>query len=72
MPGMQKAILCSMSVPWHKGLDCSDLEKLLPSEKEDDDLLLFKLAKEKDWQRCEKCNELLKKHLDAVTWFAGQ
>lgn len=57
-----KRLFCAQcGVPWHVGLDCSDLEKLSPSEKEDDDLLLFKLAKEKDWQRCEKCKRIVEK-----------
>lgn len=57
-----KRLFCAQCrVPWHAGLDCADLEKLSPSEKDKDDLMLFRLAKEKEWQRCEKCGQVVEK-----------
>jgi len=60
-PECNRLFCAQCSVPWHAGLDCSDLEKLSPSEREGDDLLLLKLAKEKDWQQCGKCGRIVEK-----------
>jgi len=60
-PECRRLFCGQCSVPWHEGLDCSELKKLSPSEKEKDDLILFKLAKEKEWQRCARCRQIVEK-----------
>eukprot|EP01018_Ginkgo_biloba_P027910 Gb_32390 [translate_table: standard] len=57
-----KRLFCAQcSVPWHAGLDCSDFQQLSSAEKEKDDLMLFRLAKEKHWQRCTRCKLMVEK-----------
>jgi len=50
-------------VPWHAGLDCSELQKLSDFEREEGDLMLFKLAKENGWQRCASCKHIIERNL---------
>jgi len=57
-----KGFFCAQCiVPWHEGLDCSELKGLSPSESEKDDLMLLKLAKEKEWQRCARCRQIVER-----------
>jgi len=67
-PECRRLFCAQCGVPWHVGLDCSDLEKLSFSERDKNDLLLVKLAKKKKIGKCvETVDKLLKKRLDAVT-----
>lgn len=60
-PECRRLFCAQCGVPWHVGLDCSDLEKLSFSERDKNDLLLLKLAKKKDWQVCGKCGQIVEK-----------
>eukprot|EP01018_Ginkgo_biloba_P006066 Gb_29625 [translate_table: standard] len=46
-------------VPWHANLHCVEYQELLPGERSHEDLLLFKLAEDSKWQRCEKCKRMI-------------
>lgn len=66
-PECRRFYCAQCGVPWHVGLDCSDLEKLSIPERDKDGLLLLKLAKKKIGDCVENVGKLLKKHLDVVT-----
>ncbi|KAF3455109.1 hypothetical protein FNV43_RR05557 [Rhamnella rubrinervis] len=40
---------------WHKGIVCSEFQKLSNDEREKEDFLLVKLAQKSKWQRCPNC-----------------
>ncbi|KAF7146432.1 hypothetical protein RHSIM_Rhsim04G0115500 [Rhododendron simsii] len=48
-------------VPWHKGIDCSEFQKLHEDEREREDIMLLKLAKKKKWARCPHCKAYVEK-----------
>ncbi|KAI9092340.1 hypothetical protein K1719_027840 [Acacia pycnantha] len=49
-------MFCSRcNIPWHVGVNCKKYQKLNENERQREDLLMRKLAKEKRWRRCPKC-----------------
>ncbi|KAG1334388.1 putative E3 ubiquitin-protein ligase ARI11 [Cocos nucifera] len=42
-------------VPWHPEITCEAYQQLGEHEKEEEDLMLMKMAKSQHWQRCPKC-----------------
>lgn len=60
-PNCRRLFCAQCGVTWHAGLDCNEYQRLSPSEREQDDLKLLKLAKEKQWQRCPKCKSIVER-----------
>jgi len=60
-PECRRLFCAQCGVPWHAGLDCSEFQRLSDSEKEICDLMLFKLAKECEWQRCASCKHIVER-----------
>ncbi|KAH9305590.1 hypothetical protein KI387_009994 [Taxus chinensis] len=60
-PNCRKLFCAQCVVPWHAGFECNEYQRLSPSEREQDDLKLLMLAKEKQWQRCPKCRTLVER-----------
>lgn len=60
-PNCARLICVQCGVPWHEGLDCTEIKKVSPREEEKGDMALFKLAKEKDWQQCPRCKHIVEK-----------
>lgn len=48
-------------VGWHVGFTCQEFQKLEKDEREKDDILFMKLAKDKQWRRCSKCKFYVEK-----------
>ncbi|KAL2541763.1 RING/U-box superfamily protein [Abeliophyllum distichum] len=42
-------------VPWHSGVECEEFQRLNENERGREDLMVYELAKQKNWQRCPKC-----------------
>jgi len=61
-PECRRLFCAQCGVPWHAGLDCSELQTLSDFEKEQCDLMLFKLAKENQWQRCARCKHIVERN----------
>lgn len=57
-PECRRLFCAQCHVPWHAGFDCYEWKS---SEKEKDENMLFKLAKENDWKRCTKCSQIVEK-----------
>lgn len=51
-----KRMFCAVCrVQWHPEISCEEFQKLNSDEREREDLLLMKLAKEMNWKRCPMC-----------------
>lgn len=61
-PACRRLFCAQCAVPWHTGLDCSELKSLSDSEKEKCDLMLLKLAKDNDWKRCARCKHIIERY----------
>lgn len=48
-------------VPWHLGIGCSEYQNLSKDERGREDIMLMKLAEEKRWTRCPKCQIYVEK-----------
>ena len=48
-------------VGWHEGVTCQEFEKLGKDEREREDIMLMKLAKDKQWRRCSNCKFYVEK-----------
>ncbi|KAL5786516.1 hypothetical protein ACOSQ2_008908 [Xanthoceras sorbifolium] len=48
-------------VPWHSEIECKEFQKLKQNERESEDIMLMKLAKNKNWQRCPNCKYFVEK-----------
>jgi hypothetical protein len=54
-PHCHRLFCASCRVPGHSGIKCEEFKKLGDDENGQDDLKLRKLAKDRKWQRCPKC-----------------
>ncbi|KAL5698537.1 RBR-type E3 ubiquitin transferase [Ranunculus cassubicifolius] len=54
-PHCRRMFCAQCKVPWHMGIVCEEFQKLGKGEREREDIMLMKLAKDKSWQRCPKC-----------------
>lgn len=54
-PNCWRMFCAQCKVPWHSGIDCGEFQKLHKDEREREDIILLKLAKDKKWARCPKC-----------------
>ncbi|GJM98798.1 hypothetical protein PR202_ga15837 [Eleusine coracana subsp. coracana] len=54
-PHCSRLFCAQCKVAWHDGVTCAEFQRLGNDERGKDDLLLRKVAKNKKWQRCPKC-----------------
>ncbi|WCJ42875.1 RING/U-box superfamily protein [Euphorbia peplus] len=54
-PNCRRLFCAQCKVPWHGGIECVEFQKLHKDEREREDIMLMKLAKNKHWRRCPKC-----------------
>ncbi|XWS26526.1 hypothetical protein CRYUN_Cryun26dG0039100 [Craigia yunnanensis] len=54
-PNCRRLFCAQCKVPWHTGIECGEFQRLHKDEREREDIMLMKLAKEKKWARCPKC-----------------
>ncbi|KAJ8447528.1 hypothetical protein Cgig2_031141 [Carnegiea gigantea] len=54
-PYCRRMFCAQCRVRWHDGVTCREHEKLGKDEREREDIMLMKLAKDKQWSRCSEC-----------------
>ncbi|XP_039137759.1 E3 ubiquitin-protein ligase RNF31-like isoform X2 [Dioscorea cayenensis subsp. rotundata] len=54
-PHCNRLFCAQCKVPWHINFNCKDYQKLGQDERQTEDLLLMKVAKDKKWGRCPRC-----------------
>ncbi|KEH37680.1 zinc finger, C3HC4 type (RING finger) protein [Medicago truncatula] len=54
-PNCRRLFCAQCKVSWHDGIGCSEFQKLNADERGKNDIMLMKLAKEKQWKRCPNC-----------------
>lgn len=54
-PHCSRLFCAQCKVPWHAGFTCSEFQNLGEDERKNEDLMLMKLAKKSNWQRCPRC-----------------
>ncbi|XP_022732329.1 E3 ubiquitin-protein ligase RNF144A-like [Durio zibethinus] len=54
-PNCRRLFCAQCKVPWHAGIECGEFQGLDKDEREREDIMLMKLAKDKKWSRCPKC-----------------
>ncbi|KAL1811378.1 hypothetical protein ACET3Z_021443 [Daucus carota] len=57
-----RRLFCAQcKVAWHAGIDCNQFQSLNVNERENGDIMLMELAKNKKWRRCPKCKFYVEK-----------
>ncbi|KAF5732903.1 E3 ubiquitin-protein ligase [Tripterygium wilfordii] len=51
----RRKICAHCKVIWHVGIECEEFQKLHKDERDREDLMLMKLAKNRRWKRCPAC-----------------
>ncbi|XP_057433529.1 E3 ubiquitin-protein ligase RSL1-like [Lotus japonicus] len=54
-PNCRRMFCAQCKVPWHDGVTCEEFQKLGKDEREKEDMMLMKLAKDQKWKRCPHC-----------------
>jgi len=54
-PHCRRLFCAQCKVAWHDGIACAEFQRLGKDERDKNDLLLRKVARESRWQRCPKC-----------------
>ncbi|XP_021761771.1 probable E3 ubiquitin-protein ligase RNF217, partial [Chenopodium quinoa] len=54
-PSCRRLFCARCQVPWHDGLSCEEFLELGKDEREREDIMVMKLAKDKSWKRCPNC-----------------
>ncbi|XP_027188938.1 E3 ubiquitin-protein ligase RSL1-like isoform X2 [Cicer arietinum] len=54
-PNCERMFCAKCKVAWHEGIECSEFEKLNSDEREKEDVMLMRLAKDMKWRRCPNC-----------------
>ncbi|KAI5445744.1 hypothetical protein KIW84_013830 [Lathyrus oleraceus] len=54
-PNCKRIFCAECKVSWHEGIECSEFEKLNAYEKDNEGVMLMRLAKEMEWRRCPTC-----------------
>ena len=54
-PNCRRLYCKQCKAAWHKGIVCSEFQKLSKDEREKEDFMLVKLAQKSKWQRCPSC-----------------
>lgn len=60
-PECRRLFCAQCKVGWHSGIECADFQKLNKDEREREDIMLIKLAKDNKWTRCPKCRFFVEK-----------
>ncbi|TYJ32492.1 hypothetical protein E1A91_A05G038900v1 [Gossypium mustelinum] len=60
-PNCRRLFCAQCKVPWHAELECGEFQRLHKDEREKEDIMLMKLAKEKKWARCPNCRFVVKR-----------
>lgn len=60
-PSCFRLFCAQCRVGWHAGIKCEEYQSLSKDEREKEDIMLRKLAKSKNWQRCPKCKYYVEK-----------
>lgn len=60
-PSCFRMFCAQCRVGWHAGIECAEYQSLSKDERDKDDIMLRKLAKSKNWQRCPKCKYYVEK-----------
>ncbi|XP_059637122.1 E3 ubiquitin-protein ligase RSL1-like [Cornus florida] len=54
-PNCKRWFCAQCKVAWHARMECADFQKLNKDERDKEDIMLFKLAKRRNWIRCPNC-----------------
>lgn len=54
-PNCRRIFCAQCRVPWHDGIECAEFQKLNADERQKEDVMLMKLAKDMKWKRCPNC-----------------
>uniref|UniRef100_A0A803MFA9 RING-type domain-containing protein n=1 Tax=Chenopodium quinoa TaxID=63459 RepID=A0A803MFA9_CHEQI len=60
-PSCFRLFCAQCKVGWHADIGCAEYQSLSKDEREKEDIMLRKLAKTKNWQRCPKCKYYVEK-----------
>ncbi|WCJ42877.1 RING/U-box superfamily protein [Euphorbia peplus] len=60
-PNCRRMFCAQCKVPWHGEIECVEFQKLHKDEREREDIMLMKLAKNKKWTRCPNCRIFVEK-----------
>ncbi|KAH9613883.1 hypothetical protein KSS87_021386, partial [Heliosperma pusillum] len=60
-PSCFRLFCAQCKVGWHNGIECAEYQKLGKDERQNEDLMLRNLAKNKNWQRCPACKFYVEK-----------
>ncbi|CAI9113806.1 OLC1v1014486C1 [Oldenlandia corymbosa var. corymbosa] len=60
-PVCRRLFCVNCRVPWHRGMECREVQKLKMEERGNDDLMLHALAKKEKWTKCPNCKFLVDK-----------
>ncbi|KAL8098790.1 hypothetical protein AgCh_031492 [Apium graveolens] len=60
-PNCRRLFCAQCKVAWHAGIDCTQFMSLNENERENGDIMLMELAKNKKWRRCPKCKFYVEK-----------
>ncbi|KAJ7955375.1 RBR-type E3 ubiquitin transferase [Quillaja saponaria] len=60
-PNCRRLFCAQCKVPWHTGMDCVEFQELNKDERENEDIMLMNLAKNKKWRRCPMCRFYVEK-----------
>lgn len=58
-PFCNRLFCARCKVPWHANLQCSEFQSLPSTDKTEADFLLLKLAEDRKWRRCGKCQSMV-------------
>lgn len=60
-PNCNRLFCAQCKVAWHSGMDCKEFKSLGKDENNPEDIMLMKLAKNKQWRRCPSCKFFVEK-----------
>ena len=60
-PNCRRLFCAQCKVPWHTGVECAEFQRLHKDEREREDIMLMKLAKDNKWARCPKCRFVIER-----------
>uniref|UniRef100_A0A803KQW1 RBR-type E3 ubiquitin transferase n=1 Tax=Chenopodium quinoa TaxID=63459 RepID=A0A803KQW1_CHEQI len=60
-PSCRRLFCARCQVPWHDGVSCEEFLELGKDEREKEDIMVMKLAKDKSWRRCPNCKIFVEK-----------
>lgn len=60
-PHFSRLLRAHCKAPWHSGISCEEFQKLRVEDREREDIMLLKLSKNKKWQRCRNCGQVVER-----------